>query len=172
MCSSSRRVFEPVRRGWCVVRARVGAPLACLSWSSIVVLTRFCVFFSFSLSLCPRLIHANHGEGILKYLCNALRNSANNETIQHGACLGLGLAGMATGNEELYEDLRVVLFSDNAVAGEAAGLAMGLVMLGTASEKAIEEMVSVLFASFALVGVAAMSGPYTRRVGVPDGVCA
>ena len=35
--------------------------------------------------------------------------------------------GMASGNEELYEDLRVVLFSDNAVAGEAAGLAMGLV---------------------------------------------
>jgi len=88
------------------------------------------------------LIHANHGEGILKYLCNALRNSANNETIQHGACLGLGLAGMATGNEELYEDLRVVLFSDNAVAGEAAGLAMGLVMLGTASDKAIEEMIA------------------------------
>eukprot|EP00286_Rhodomonas_abbreviata_P028988 CAMPEP_0181315834 /NCGR_PEP_ID=MMETSP1101-20121128/15581_1 /TAXON_ID=46948 /ORGANISM="Rhodomonas abbreviata, Strain Caron Lab Isolate" /LENGTH=911 /DNA_ID=CAMNT_0023423057 /DNA_START=149 /DNA_END=2881 /DNA_ORIENTATION=- len=88
------------------------------------------------------LIHANHGEGILKYLCNALRNSANNETIQHGACLGLGLAGMATGNEELYEDLRVVLFSDNAVAGEAAGLAMGLVMLGSASEKVIEEMIA------------------------------
>ncbi len=31
--------------------------------------------------------------------------------------------------------MRVVLFSDNAVAGEAAGLAMGLVMLGTASER-------------------------------------
>jgi hypothetical protein len=31
--------------------------------------------------------------------------------------------------------VRVVLFSDNAVAGEAAGLAMGLVMLGTASER-------------------------------------
>uniref|UniRef100_A0A7S1DMZ6 26S proteasome regulatory subunit RPN2 C-terminal domain-containing protein n=2 Tax=Hemiselmis andersenii TaxID=464988 RepID=A0A7S1DMZ6_HEMAN len=88
------------------------------------------------------LIHAHHGSGILRYLSNALRNSGNNETIQHGACLGLGLAGMATGNEELYEDLRVVLFSDNAVAGEAAGLAMGLVMLGTASEKAVQEMLA------------------------------
>ena len=88
------------------------------------------------------LIHANHGKGILKYLANALRNSGNNETIQHGACLGLGLAGMATGNEELYEDLRTVLFSDNAVAGEAAGLAMGLVMLGSASDRAIEEMLA------------------------------
>mmetsp|Transcript_62041 Transcript_62041/g.147835 ORF Transcript_62041/g.147835 Transcript_62041/m.147835 type:complete len:1013 (-) Transcript_62041:62-3100(-) len=88
------------------------------------------------------LIHANHGEGILKYLSEALRNANNNETIQHGACLGLGLAGMASGNEELYEDLRVVLFSDNAVAGEAAGLAMGLVMLGTSSERALEEMLA------------------------------
>jgi len=88
------------------------------------------------------LIHANHGEGILKYLAEALRNASNNETIQHGACLGLGLAGMASGNEELYEDLRVVLFSDNAVAGEAAGLAMGLVMLGTSSDRAIEEMLA------------------------------
>jgi 26S proteasome regulatory subunit N2 len=34
----------------------------------------------------------------------------------------------------------VILFSDSAVAGEAAGLAMGLVMLGTASKKAIDEM--------------------------------
>lgn len=33
------------------------------------------------------------------------------------------------------------MFSDSAVAGEAAGLAMGLVMLGSASTKAIEEMI-------------------------------
>lgn len=38
--------------------------------------------------------------------------------------------------------MRVVLFCDNAVAGEAAGLAMGLVMLGTASDRAIEEMLA------------------------------
>ncbi|CAJ0762218.1 15920_t:CDS:2, partial [Entrophospora sp. SA101] len=60
--------------------------------------------------------------------------------LQHGACLGLGAAGMATGNEEIYEELKGILFSDSAVAGEAAGLAMGLVMLGTANEKAIDEM--------------------------------
>ncbi|CAJ0925484.1 16780_t:CDS:2 [Entrophospora sp. SA101] len=47
---------------------------------------------------------------------------------------------MATGNEEIYEELKGILFSDSAVAGEAAGLAMGLVMLGTANEKAIDEM--------------------------------
>ena len=92
------------------------------------------------------LIHANHGEGILKFLVNELKNNKGGddkaETIQHGACLGIGLAGMATGSEELLEDLKSVLFTDSAVAGEAAGLAMGLVMLGTADGKACEEMLS------------------------------
>ncbi|KAJ3088234.1 proteasome regulatory particle base subunit [Quaeritorhiza haematococci] len=85
------------------------------------------------------LIHANVGSGVLSYLQNALKNTQS-EIIQHGACLGLGVAGMATDNDEIYEDLKNVLFSDSAVAGEAAGLAMGLVMLGTASSKAIDEM--------------------------------
>lgn len=40
----------------------------------------------------------------------------------------------------IYEDIKEVLFSDSAVAGEAAGIAMGLVMLGTANAAAIEEM--------------------------------
>ncbi|QSL66490.1 hypothetical protein MERGE_000870 [Pneumocystis wakefieldiae] len=85
------------------------------------------------------LIHANHGKSVLHYLRNQLKNTQS-EVIQHGAALGLGVAGMATGDEEIYEDLKNVLFTDNAVAGEAAGLAMGLVMLGTASPKAIDEM--------------------------------
>jgi 26S proteasome regulatory subunit N2 len=92
------------------------------------------------------LIHANHGEGILKFLVNELKNNKGgddkSETIQHGACLGIGLAGMATDNEELLEDLKSVLFTDSAVAGEAAGLAMGLVMLGTANGRVCEEMLS------------------------------
>ena len=100
------------------------------------------------LGLIHGLFSANHGEGILKFLVNELKNNKGGadekhaETIQHGACLGIGLAGMATGNEELLEDLKSVLFSDSAVAGEAAGLAMGLVMLGTANGKACEEMLS------------------------------
>lgn len=85
------------------------------------------------------LIHTNHGHGVTKYLTNALK-STQNETVQHGAALGLGVAAMATDNEEIYEDLKNVLFTDSAVAGEAAGLAMGLVMLGTCSAKAIDEM--------------------------------
>ncbi|KAL1935717.1 hypothetical protein VTP01DRAFT_4857 [Rhizomucor pusillus] len=85
------------------------------------------------------LINANHGAGVLDYLNNALKNSQS-EVIQHGACLGLGVAGMATDNEAIYNQLKNTLFSDSAVAGEAAGLAMGLVRLGTASGEAIEEM--------------------------------
>ncbi len=85
------------------------------------------------------LIHANHGHGVIDYLVKALKNTQN-ETVQHGACLGIGVSGMAIANESVYEDLKGILFTDSAVAGEAAGLAMGLVMMGTASPKPIEEM--------------------------------
>ena len=85
------------------------------------------------------LIHTNHGEPIFDLLTKTLRTNAA-EVVQHGAALGLGAAGMATENEEVYEDLRTVLFSDSAVSGEAAGYAMGLVYLGTGSSQATEEM--------------------------------
>lgn len=66
---------------------------------------------------------------------------------------------MATHNEALYDDLKQILYSDSAVAGEAAGeteyccinnnkknnisaLAMGLVMRGSAHSRAISEMLS------------------------------
>jgi 26S proteasome regulatory subunit N2 len=86
------------------------------------------------------LIHGNHGTAVLPYLSKALTKTQN-ETIQHGAALGLGVAGMATQDDEIYENLKAALYTDSAVAGEAAGLAMGLVMLGSGSAKAIEEMV-------------------------------
>ncbi|OUM69113.1 hypothetical protein PIROE2DRAFT_3006 [Piromyces sp. E2] len=85
------------------------------------------------------LINVNHGGEVLDYLRNAL-NKTQNEIIQHGAALGLGAAGMATASDDIYEELKNVLFTDSAVAGEAAGLAMGLIMLGTSSDKAIDEM--------------------------------
>ena len=84
------------------------------------------------------LIHANHGGDSLPFLKQQLRNQ--DEVVQHGACLGLGIAGMATDDEDLFESMKNVLFTDSAVAGEAAGLGMGLIMLGTGSTKAIEEM--------------------------------
>eukprot|EP00123_Amoebidium_parasiticum_P013699 comp22103_c0_seq1/m.32265 comp22103_c0_seq1/g.32265 ORF comp22103_c0_seq1/g.32265 comp22103_c0_seq1/m.32265 type:complete len:931 (-) comp22103_c0_seq1:132-2924(-) len=85
------------------------------------------------------LIHANHGEAVKGYLMEQLRSSTT-EILQHGACLGLGTATMATGDDDVYEELKNVLYTDSAVAGEAAGIAMGLVMLGTASAKALQDM--------------------------------
>ncbi|KAI4345368.1 hypothetical protein L6164_012498 [Bauhinia variegata] len=83
------------------------------------------------------LIHANHGEGIKQFLRDSLRNTTV-EVIQHGACLGLGLAALGTADEDIYDDIKSVLYTDSAVAGEAAGISMGLLMVGTASEKASE----------------------------------
>lgn len=60
------------------------------------------------------------------------------QVIQHGACLGLGLAALGTADEEIYEDVKSVLYTDSAVAGEAAGISMGLLMVGTSSDKAQE----------------------------------
>ncbi|KAJ8424974.1 hypothetical protein Cgig2_001829 [Carnegiea gigantea] len=54
--------------------------------------------------------------------------------IQHAPCLGLGLAAVGTADEEIFEDIKNVLYTDSAVAGEAAGIGMGLLMVGTASE--------------------------------------
>jgi 26S proteasome regulatory subunit N2 len=52
--------------------------------------------------------------------------------------LGLGLAALGTADEEIYEDINNVLYTDSAVASGAAGIGMGLLMVGTASEKASE----------------------------------
>ena len=56
--------------------------------------------------------------------------SSKSEVAQHGACLGLGLLSMGRGPGEEIEALKSVLYSDNAVAGEAAALAIGLVFYG------------------------------------------
>lgn len=83
------------------------------------------------------LIHANQGSDIRRFLLDALR-ATSNEVIQHGACLGLGIAGLGTADEELMEEVKNVLYLDNAVAGEAAGLALGLIAVGTATDKSAE----------------------------------
>ncbi|KAI9713742.1 MAG: hypothetical protein M1812_006580 [Candelaria pacifica] len=86
------------------------------------------------------LIYANHGTRVLDYLRDHFKK-ANEEVVQHGGALGLGVAGMATGSEEIYLELRNVLYTDSALNGEAVGLAMGLVMLGTGNIKALEDMI-------------------------------
>ncbi|KAI2638412.1 26S proteasome regulatory subunit rpn2 [Xylaria nigripes] len=87
------------------------------------------------------LIHVNHGADALEYLKTRFVE-AEEEVIQHGGALGLGLAGMASGNEEIIENLKSVLYSDSALNGEAVGLAMGLIMLGTGNVKVLEDMVA------------------------------
>ncbi|KAK7203220.1 armadillo-type protein [Myxozyma melibiosi] len=92
------------------------------------------------------LVFAGHGKDVLEFLRKNIRDGSSSggqegEVVQHGAALGVGVAGMATCDEDIYEDLKNILFSDSAIAGEAAGLAMGLVMLGSGDEKALEEMI-------------------------------
>jgi 26S proteasome regulatory subunit N2 len=86
------------------------------------------------------LIYSNHGTHVLDYLLNQFQN-ATEEVIQHGGALGLGVAGMATGSEDIFEAFKNVLYTDSAVNGEAVGLSMGLVMLGTGNIKALEDMI-------------------------------
>jgi 26S proteasome regulatory subunit N2 len=85
------------------------------------------------------LIHANHGAEALDYL-RQMFNQANEEVIQHGGALGVGIAGMATGDNTIFDELKNVLWADSALNGEAVGLAMGLIMLGTGNTNALEVM--------------------------------
>jgi 26S proteasome regulatory subunit N2 len=98
------------------------------------------------------LIHANKGfagqssKTSMEYLRNALRNAGADETVQHGACLGIGLCGLASHDYEIYEELKNIMFTDSAVAGEGAGIAIGLVMLGAGGQHRNGEIVKDLLA--------------------------
>ncbi|OAA82308.1 26S proteasome regulatory complex, non-ATPase subcomplex, Rpn2/Psmd1 subunit [Akanthomyces lecanii RCEF 1005] len=87
------------------------------------------------------LIHANHGADALEFLKTQF-GQAEEEVVQHGGALGLGIAGMATGDHEIFDKLKDVLFQDSALNGEAVGVAMGLIMLGTGNVKALEDMIT------------------------------
>lgn len=84
------------------------------------------------------LIHANKAKlessVAIPHLVDALHNAGNFEPLQHGACLGLGLAAMSTGKQEYYDELRTVLHFDSAIAGEAAAYGIGLILLGHGDE--------------------------------------
>lgn len=64
-----------------------------------------------------------------EYLLASLRGTQN-EVLQHGSAMGLGLAGLGSRSEASFSALREVLFQDSAVAGEAAGIAIGLTLAG------------------------------------------
>lgn len=92
------------------------------------------------------LIFAGHGGETIDYLKLFVdehgnsAGSADSDVMLHGACLGSSVAGMASNNESLYEALKVVLYSDSAISGEAAGLAMGLVTLGSGNSEVTHDM--------------------------------
>ncbi|KAK4530068.1 hypothetical protein CCYA_CCYA03G0925 [Cyanidiococcus yangmingshanensis] len=85
-----------------------------------------------------------------RYLLEILRNAGTNEVIQHGACLGLGLCALGDGERDdgsrspsendVFQELRNVLYMDSALSGEAAALGMGMLLLGSGDESAIEQM--------------------------------
>lgn len=50
-------------------------------------------------------------------------------------CSAVGLAALGTNDEEVFEEIKNVLYTDDAVAGEAAGLGMGLLGCGSGSDK-------------------------------------
>ena len=86
------------------------------------------------------LIYANHETFALDLIRTHFKNTQE-EVVQHGGALGLGVAGMATGDDGIYEDLKTVLWSDSALNGEAVGISMGLIMLGTGNIKVLEDMI-------------------------------
>ena len=84
------------------------------------------------------LIHgANAGSSAEKrseateYLRSHLRISHANEAISHGAALAVGLTAMGTADLAIVHELKQLLDTDSAVAGEAAGMAIGMVLVGT-----------------------------------------
>lgn len=86
------------------------------------------------------LIHQNqYSPELVKYFLDGYSNSAQNEAVQHGVSLGLGLVGMATQNQDIFNELKQVLYknADSAIIGEAAAYGMGLVMVGAADQESI-----------------------------------
>ena len=65
------------------------------------------------------------------FLRSHLRASHANEVMSHGAALGVGLTAMGTADLVIVNELKEVLDTDSAVAGEAAGMAIGMVLVGT-----------------------------------------
>ena len=87
------------------------------------------------------LVHANLADSETKtYLSQQLETNKENEVLQVGGCLGLGMSCLATRDTAVYEQLKNVLFTDNAVAGEAAGLAIGCVMAGSGDHSVSKEL--------------------------------
>lgn len=90
------------------------------------------------------LIHGSHaGSSTAKrleasyFLRNHLRNSHANEVISHGAALGVGLTSFGSSDIDVVNELKELLYTDSAVAGEAAAYSMGMVLVGSGAGNAL-----------------------------------
>jgi len=95
------------------------------------------------------LIHGSHaGSSTAKrseastFLRQHLRNSHANEVISHGAALGVGLTSLGSGDLDVVNELKELLYTDSAVAGEAASIAMGMVLVGSGAGNATSSSVA------------------------------
>ncbi|KRZ11698.1 26S proteasome non-ATPase regulatory subunit 1 [Trichinella zimbabwensis] len=86
------------------------------------------------------LIHAGHGNEALFARLQRELNSTNNEVLRHGLCLGFGVAAFGSMRGDLCDDLRTILFQDEAVAAEAAGIGIGLILAGSLDYEVFKEM--------------------------------
>jgi len=84
------------------------------------------------------LIHGSHSgssaekrKETAEFLRTHLRASHTNEVISHGAALGVGLTSMGSYELAAVNELKDLLDTDSAVAGEAAGMAIGMVLVGS-----------------------------------------
>jgi 26S proteasome regulatory subunit N2 len=75
------------------------------------------------------LIHANHSNDKTEFLLEALRNAGNNEIVQHGALLGIGLSAMATADQNIFDVLKVSRSSRLRLVSGRCGTDIALLML-------------------------------------------
>ncbi|KAL9091190.1 MAG: hypothetical protein Q9159_001607 [Coniocarpon cinnabarinum] len=88
------------------------------------------------------LIYTNHGKHVTEYLFDQLKKASSEEVIQHGAALGLGVAGMATEAPHIVEELKSALWQESAISGQAAGLSIGLVLIGSGNVDAVKDLMT------------------------------
>ena len=70
------------------------------------------------------------------FLRGHLRNSHANEVISHGAVLGVGLTSFGSRDLAVVAELKELLYTNSAVAGEAASMALGMVLVGSGTGNA------------------------------------
>lgn len=61
----------------------------------------------------------------------------------HGACLGLGLTGFASGNQTISDRLKDILRAGASVMGEASALGLGLLYAGTNNEAVMSDLIVI-----------------------------